>query len=171
MNQTFSLVPPSAAGRRLILALGVCLFVPACFLFRARNPFAAIADLAGAGLIFFIAWSMQHVEVILSSDSLRIRGDLFGRSILRSSLRVAEAQVMSLSTDRDHQPTLRTCGTAAPGYLAGWFRLRNGEKSLAFVTDQSHVVYLPTTQGYSILLSIARPGDFMQALRSSDAGF
>ncbi len=165
MNQTFDLVPPPAAGRRLLLGLGVGLLVPAWLLLRARIPLAAVADLAGASLVLYVAWSMPRVRVVLTPDGLRVRGDLFGRTIARSSLLAQEARVMSLRTDRDHQPTLRTCGTAAPGYLAGWFRLRNGEKSLAFLTDRAQVAYVPTTQGFSVLLSVSRPGEFVRALR------
>ncbi len=167
MDRKFDITPPSAGGRRFLLLIGVCLLLPVWFLLRARNPFAAAADLAGTALVFYVAWSMQHVKVILAPDSLRVRGDLFGRTIARSSLLAGEARVMSLRTDRDYEPTLRTCGTAAPGYLAGWFRLRNGEKSLAFVTDQTRVVHVPTTLGFSVLLSVSRPGEFVQALRES----
>jgi hypothetical protein len=56
-----------------------------------------------------------------------------------------------------------------PGYSAGWFRLRNGEKALAFVTDRQRVLYFPTWKGYSILLSVAEPDAMLAALRRAGA--
>ena len=52
-----------------------------------------------------------------------------------------------------------------PGYRSGWFRLRDGEKALLYVTDPTRVVYVPTTEGYSVLLSVAEPDVFLSSLR------
>ena len=52
-----------------------------------------------------------------------------------------------------------------PGYNAGWFRLKNGSKALLALTDRSSVVYIPTTEDYSILLSVADPEAFLAAAR------
>ena len=57
-------------------------------------------------------------------------------------------------------------GTGLPGYQAGWFRLRNGEKALLYLTDRARAVYIPTTAGYSLLLSPADPDGFLSQLRS-----
>jgi hypothetical protein len=67
-------------------------------------------------------------------------------------------------------PARRTVGTGLPGYRAGWFRLRNGEKALLYLTDTSRAVYIPTTAGYSVLLSPAQPDEFVSALRAIAAG-
>jgi crotonobetainyl-CoA:carnitine CoA-transferase CaiB-like acyl-CoA transferase len=61
---------------------------------------------------------------------------------------------------------MRTNGVGLPGYRAGWFRLRNGEKALAFVTDVHRVTYLRTTDGYSVLLSVEQPQQFASALQA-----
>ena len=60
----------------------------------------------------------------------------------------------------------RRMGTGLPGYQAGWFRLRNGEKALLYLTDRARAVYIPTTAGYSLLLSPADPDGFLSQLRS-----
>jgi hypothetical protein len=60
----------------------------------------------------------------------------------------------------------RTVGTALPGYRSGWFRLANGEKALVYVTDPSRVVYVPTTDGYSLLLSVAETDQFVDRLHA-----
>jgi len=63
---------------------------------------------------------------------------------------------------------VRTRGTGLPGYSAGWFRLRNGEKALCFLTDRSRLAYVPTRAGFSVLLSVLlsveRPDAFLAAL-------
>ncbi len=58
----------------------------------------------------------------------------------------------------------RTNGAGLPGYQAGWFRLQSGEKALVFVTDLERVVYVPTNEGYSLLLSVEEPDEFLDAL-------
>lgn len=57
-------------------------------------------------------------------------------------------------------------GTGLPGYQAGWFRLTNGERALLYLTDRRRAVYVPTTAGYSVLLSPAEPDAFVSALRA-----
>jgi hypothetical protein len=61
---------------------------------------------------------------------------------------------------------MRTMGTSMPGYRAGWFRLRNGEKALLYLTDWSRVVYVPTTAGYGLLLSPSEPDQFLAAVHA-----
>ena len=63
------------------------------------------------------------------------------------------------------EPRLRTLGTGLPGYRAGWFRLRNGEKALLYLTDESRAVYVPTTAGYSVIVSPQDPDAFLAALK------
>ena len=48
---------------------------------------------------------------------------------------------------------------------AGWFRLRDGERALLYVTDPARVVYLPTADGYSVMLSVADPAAFIASLQ------
>ena len=55
-------------------------------------------------------------------------------------------------------------GTGLPGYLAGWFKLQNGEKALLYVTYTSSVVRIPTRNGYQVLLSVQDPHRFLEAL-------
>src|SRR5206468_4079591 len=80
------------------------------------------------------------------------RGDVYGRLIPASQLRGAAARIIDLRSDAEHRPRRRTFGTGLPGYAAGWFRLRNGEKALLFLTDWTHVVYVPKRAGYAVLM-------------------
>ncbi len=134
--------------------------------------FFAIISLVLVGvlvLMVWLAWSMQHVRFTVSNEGLRLQGDLYGRLIPLKSLKLDEAVVTNLNTDKDHQPKWRTMGTGLPGYAAGWFKLRNGQKGLLFVTDRTHVVRIPTTEGYTVMLSVAEPTALIDALKQQNA--
>lgn len=96
---------------------------------------------------------------------MRLRGDLYGRFIPAVALRGDEARIVNLAAERELPPVARTMGTGLPGYRAGWFRLRNGEKALLYVTDGSRAVYVPTNRGYSLLLSPQNPERLVDRLR------
>jgi hypothetical protein len=51
-----------------------------------------------------------------------------------------------------------------PGYHAGWFWLRNGDKALLYLTDRSKAVYVQTTEGYGVMVSPSEPEKFVAAL-------
>jgi hypothetical protein len=57
-------------------------------------------------------------------------------------------------------------GVGLPGYSSGWFRLTDQSKGLLFLTDPSRAVYLPTTDGYTLLISPAEPERFLAALKA-----
>ncbi len=112
---------------------------------------------------------MQHARFTVSNDGLRLQGDLYGRLIPLKSLKLDEAVVTNLKTDKDHQPKWRTMGTALPGYAAGWFKLRNGDKALMYVTDNTRVARIPTTEGYIVMVSVSEPTALIDELKRQHA--
>lgn len=124
--------------------------------------------LAGIVLMIWLAWSMQNVRFTVSNEGLCLQGDLYGRLIPLKSLKIDEAVVTNLHMDKDHQPKWRTMGTGLPGYAAGWFKLRNGTKALLYVTDRTRVARIPTTEGYTVLLSVAEPQALIDALKGQN---
>jgi Bacterial PH domain len=148
MKQVFLIVPASAAA----LALpGVVLL------------------LLLAGIVFFgyLAYSTQYVRFEVSPAGVKISGDLYGRSIPARDLVTGEAREVDLDAAKPLQLVARTNGSGLPGYKSGWFALRNGGKALVFVTDPKRVVYVPTRDGYSLLLSVADPQRFVEALKQA----
>ena len=101
----------------------------------------------------------------VSPDGLRLQGDLYGRFIPAGQLRPAMARRIDAATSAELRPTRRTMGTGMPGYRAGWFRLANGERALLYLTDASKAVYIPTSDGYSVLVSPVDPDGFLAALQ------
>ncbi|MDJ0676315.1 MAG: PH domain-containing protein [Calothrix sp. MO_167.B42] len=147
MNQVFKIIPAPA---KALWLLGLFALI-----------MAAVICLMG-----YVAYSSRHIQFELSNTELRIKGGLYGRSIPVKSLIVDRSQKIDINRDSVYHPTRRTNGTGLPGYRSGWFKLRNGEKALLFVTQSRDVVYLPTTDGYSLLMSVQEPDRFLRSLNS-----
>jgi hypothetical protein len=107
----------------------------------------------------------RNASFEIDAHALTLRGDLYGRTIPRAAIRTTGVRVVDLEREPKLAPQRRTFGTALPGYRSGWFRLADGEKALLYVTDRSRVVYVPTTEGYSILLSPSDPEGLAAILR------
>lgn len=114
--------------------------------------------------LVFIAYASRNSKVELGNNILKLSGDFWGREIAFDQLDVSGAKIINLSKKTEFSPKWRTLGTGLPGYSSGWFRLRNGEKALVYLTRRNEVLYLPTTQGYSLLLSLDEPQRFMDTL-------
>ncbi len=111
------------------------------------------------GLTVFLALvaiSSRSSIVELSAHGLSIRSTFYGRTIPWSLVVPEAAATVDLTRQTELAPSLRTNGIGLPGYGAGWFRLHNGQKALAFVTDRSRVAYIPT-RGFALLVSVRDP--------------
>jgi hypothetical protein len=117
------------------------------------------------GLFGYLAWSTRHTTFEVSAEGLRLRGDLWGRTLPLAELELDRARRLDPATDSDLRPRRRTMGTSVPGYSGGWFRLQNGEKALVYLTDPSRAVHLPTRGGFCLVLSPSDPDGFLAALR------
>jgi Bacterial PH domain len=141
-------------------------------------PARALWFLAGIGAVLaaligvfaFIAYSSQTVRFEVSPAGLRLRGDFFGRAIPAGSIVLGEARAADFAREPALRPARRTWGTALPGYVAGWCRLRSGESALLYLTDRSRAVYVPTREGFAVLVSVNDPEAFLRALRAVAPG-
>lgn len=148
MTTEFPMIPASAGPIWVFAVLGVIML-------------GVLVMFAG------FVYSSRHTTFEVRPAGLQIKGTLYGRTIPSSSLVVDQAQVVDLTRDRDFMLGWRTNGAGLPGYSAGWFRLKNKQKALAFVTDRRRTVYLPTTDGYAVLMSVADPDRFVRKLREA----
>jgi len=146
MSKVFPIVPASGKAFWFLGGIAILLLLLIC-------------------LLGYIGYSSRYSYFELSAEGLRIKGDLYRRTVPLTFIVVEEAKSINLDTYPEYQPKIRTNGTALPGYRSGWFKLRNGEKALMFVTDPNRVVYLPTKDNYSILISVANPEEFLQYLQ------
>ena len=148
MTETFPIIPASPKVLYVICCLVLLLMLVILALLTA--------SISGA----------RNSRFELSDEGLRIRGDLYGRLIPAAQLRVADAGMTNLTTDPELRLSWRTLGTSIGGYNSGWFRLKNGDKALVYVTDRTRVVQIPTTAGYRVLLSVSDPEAFLTRLQA-----
>jgi len=145
MSRTFDITPATSASIIFISAIGLFLILI-------------------LGLFAFIGYSARNTKFEVSEQGLRIKGGIYGRFIPEENLVDEGVKIINLNRQKEYQPKLRTNGIGLPGYREGWFRLKNNEKALLFVTDYSRVVYIPTDQGYSVLLSVSNTEEFRQSV-------
>ena len=128
-------------------------------------PIAVLLFAATAALVT-TALGSRRARYELSPAGISLRGDLYGRRLIPASdLLGGAARIVDLAREPELSPQWRTLGTGLPGYKAGWFRLKNGEKALLSLTDTRRAVYLPTSRGFVLLLSPAEPERFLAAVR------
>jgi len=157
MNEIFHIAPATVRWGGLWAILGMTLVIV-----------VVVLGFAGYAIVKSVQGSRSSTFE-LSSEGLRLRGDMYGRMIPASQLVPAEARVVDIA-DGPYRPTFRSSGTAMAGYRSGWFKLRNGRKALLYVTDPNRVVLVPTTAGYDVLLSVAETPRFLDRLhRMADA--
>lgn len=149
--ETFPIAPAASRSLWLLLVVLAVVIVPIVVLG---------VSLAGA----------RAARFEVSPAGLRLRGDWYGRLIPGGEIRGDASRRVDFASDPGLLPRRRTLGTGLPGYQAGWFRLQNGERALVYLTDRSHAVYVPTTSGYSLLLSPADPDAFLAAVRGIARG-
>ena len=116
------------------------------------------------GVLVLVSLASRSARFEVSSEGLRLRGDLYGRFIPAGALEIDKAHRVNFGASPELLPARRTMGTGLPGYQSGWFRLKNGEKALLYLTDRTKAVYVPTTEGYGLLLSPDDPDGFLGAL-------
>ncbi len=145
--QVFPIEPGSFKAAWLVVPVGLILLITFLVL---------VLSLRGA----------KSARFEISPEGLRLSGDFYGRMIPASSLRGGAAQRIDFRITTEYEPVTKTMGTSVGGYRAGWFRLRNGEKALLYLTDPSRTVYIPTREGYSVILSPHEPDAFLFALRA-----
>lgn len=129
-------------------------------------PIAALL----VGVIVLLAVSLRGAQASkfeVLPQGLRLSGDLYGRTIPFGQLRADLARRVDLAAEPQLRLRWKRMGTGLPGYQAGWFKLRNGEKALVYLTDRSRAVYIPTRAGYSVLISPSDPDAFLSALRNA----
>jgi len=151
MVETFEIVPATGKGPLLLW------------------PIAVLVLLVGLVVPLLLRSSLhasRNARFDLSSEGLRLHGEVLWRSwVPAAELRGHAARVVDLDTETTLALAARTAGTGLPGYAAGWHRLNDGQKALVYVTRRQGVVYVPTTSGFSVLLSVTEPERMVARLR------
>ena len=122
----------------------------------------SIAALVAVIMLLLLSARVPRYDV--SSQGLTISNSLFGRTIPIGELNVREARLIDLEASPEFRPKWRTFGIGLPGRLSGWFRLRNGEKALVFLSGGNRAIRIPTAHGYSLLIDPDNPEQVLAAL-------
>jgi hypothetical protein len=123
-------------------------------------------------LFYFLQYTIKGAaaaKISLGGHALVAKGGLYGRDIPLAAVDALGARRIDSNRQDPKLLRRRTNGVGLPGLAAGWYKLADGEKALAFVTDKSRAVYVPTSLGYALVFSPADPEAFLDALRRATA--
>ena len=144
---TFYMVPPKGSSSAIIILVIIIPILISVFF----------------GINFLM---LKNVRFNVSKDELQIKGGLYRRVLKINELDMDSLSLVDLTANKNYSPVIKKNGIGLPGIKEGWFKLKNGEKALLFLTDMKKVVYLQTTKGYSLLLSVKNPEKFINLLKS-----
>jgi hypothetical protein len=131
------------------------------------NAVLLISILVVLGVTLAIYWAVssgRNARFEIRDRQLIIHGGMYGRTLYLSDLDLDHARPVDLTTDPVVALQSRRNGLALPGLQCGWFRLRNKEKALVFITDPTRAAYIPTRQGYALLFSLRDAKRFIDTL-------
>ena len=146
MTETFPIIPGSARILWFVVPIFAILL--------------GVIVLLGSSIV-----AARTARFEISPAGLRLRGDMYGRMIPAAALDPLRARAVDLTAEKSLKPAIRTNGAGLPGFSSGWFRLNDGQKALLYVTDPSRVAYVPTLDGYAVMVSVADPDAFVATLR------
>lgn len=115
----------------------------------------------GLGLGLF----MLRGSATIVADRLELKGAFYSRTIKLSELDLDNALILDESNQDRAAFTLRTNGIGLPGYLVGWFRMKGHGKAFALITRTPPNLLLPTTQDFTIVLTVEDPQRALDLLR------
>ena len=116
-------------------------------------------------LMFVTVSIMKNTTLSLTENELVIKSMFYGRKIPLENIRIDGIKQINLEKDKEYNFSMRTNGISMPKFRSGWMRLKNGEKALAFVTDKTNIVLIPTNE-YQILFSMDNIDEFIAKIIS-----
>jgi hypothetical protein len=116
-------------------------------------------------LTFGIISSIKNTTLTLTEKEIVIKSAFYGRKIPLENIMIDGIKRISLDENTDYNMAIRTNGTALPQFKSGWFRLKNREKALVFITDKNNVVLIPT-KDYLLLFSMDNIDEFIKKIKT-----
>ena len=127
--------------------------------------FLLLAPAALLAVLAIVFWP-RPLQIEVTASELKVTGSVYGRALMRSDIKLDDARSVDLSRESPLTPVRRMNGVGLANYQVGWFRLKNGQRALCFLTRMDSVVYLPTKRSFVLLLSTSEPLQLLAALRS-----
>jgi len=116
-------------------------------------------------LTFGIISSIKNTTLTLTEKEIVIKSAFYGRKIPLENIMIDGIKRVSLDENTDYNMAIRTNGTALPQFKSGWFRLKNREKALVFITDKNNVALIPT-KDYLLLFSMDNIDEFINKIKT-----
>lgn len=114
------------------------------------------------GLSAVLVYLLTRNEVAIREGKLHIKAGFFHQRVKLTE--IIQPRITNLGLERDILPRKRRNGLRLPGYQVGWFTLNNKARAFVILTARNPVVYLPTKNGFSLLLSLKEPETFLKQL-------
>ena len=129
-------------------------------------PLWALGLMFGIGPAVLVAAAMgvRNPQAGLGMDGLSLKVSFIDKRWALNDIDRVNAALVNLESRQELRPKWKLWGAAMPGLSSGLFKLHNGERAHVYLTDKTNVVYLPTQKGV-VLLSLERPGDFLDTLK------
>jgi hypothetical protein len=129
---------------------------------------AIISILLVAITIFFIGAtiSVNNTKCIFEDNRIKINSFQYGTSVNYAEIAISNVKLINIKSEPEYDLKIRSNGIGLPGLKTGWFKLNNGERALAFITNPEKVIYIPTSRNYSVLLSIEDGNGFIEELKN-----
>jgi len=118
----------------------------------------------GPALLLFGAWGARNPVATLGPSGLQLKVSFIRQTWSLAEINRDDAMKINLENRKELRPKWKLWGAAMPGLSSGLFKLHNGDKAHVYLTDKTKVVYLQTQKGV-VLLSLERPGDFLDYLK------
>ena len=136
--------------------------MPVILLLVVFHSFVILMFVLSFGLIS----SLKNSTLSLTDGELRIKSALYGRKIPIENIHINEVRAINLNEDTDYGISLRTNGTRLPNVSIGWMKLKNGQKALAFITDKTNVVLIPTKE-FVVMFSMNNIDEFIRTIQTA----
>ena len=122
--------------------------------------------LTGAAIAFLLVLvRINAIRFEVTDGALAIIAPLYGRSIPRAKLELGGMRVVKLSDDPSLALERRRNGLALPGVKLGWYRIASAARALVFIARGDKVLYLPTTDGFSLILETPDAESLLETLK------
>ena len=173
----FQLEPATAIARWFLVAVIVLPLIGVLLIpFRDSDPggtdpmllkvYAGIVVVVVLGGVFALLWlAMRRHRLVMDAAGIEVATSFYRRRLTWPELRLDEAKVVSLGEHPDLKPSLKSNGYALPGFRSGWFRSRRLKKMFVASAGGDRMLWIPTTQGYDLLLQPRSPQPTLQRMR------
>jgi hypothetical protein len=138
---------------------------------RAENPAGVIFGMTITfGVAVLFAWFLiqqNRSSLTVDGETLTLSVPWYGRTVALSEVLIDQVRVLESHED-DWSLRWRTNGIGLPQYQVGWFRTKGGHRVLAART-QGPMILIPTTKGYSLVVSLSQALEFVEGLRNQSS--